>query len=91
METWTSSVKRMIEYVFWEYSWQKKSISYFLYINLQGSLNWHEKHNQALNLVSKLISHKERNKNASEDIEYSKKILTRGRNNSGFFCLALSL
>lgn len=70
---------------------RKKCISYFLYINLQCSLNWHEKHNQALNLVSKLISHKERNKNAGEDLKSSKKILTRGRNNSGFFCLTLSL
>lgn len=70
---------------------RKNAYHIFLYINLQCSLNWHEKHNQALNLVSKLINHKERNKNASEDIKSSKKILTRGRNNSGFFCLALSL
>lgn len=70
---------------------KKKCISSFLYINLQCSLNWHEKHNQALNLVSKLNSHKERNKNASEDVKSSKTILTRGRNNSGFFYLALSV
>lgn len=33
----------------------KKCISSFLYVNLQGISNWYEKHNQALNLVSRLI------------------------------------